>query len=159
MIPRAHRHQTHRIERPIDPVHIALVQIEVVHQVVADLLRSGVVHLEAHRCTAPPVVQLLLDCAQEVAGVILVDVELAVARQAEMPVAQNLCSGKKVREVMANQVAQKNIVALLLGSGQPHKAGKHSRHLHHREPPACAPAPGRRRIPSTLASSFARALT
>ena len=143
MVSRAHRHQAHRIERPVDPVNIARIEIEVLHQVLADFLRGGVVHLEAHRRTAPSVVQLLLDSTQQVARVVLVDVKLAIARQTKVPVPENLRPGKKVRKIVADQVAQKHVVALFFGPGQPNQTGQHPGHLHHRQPPASASASGR----------------
>ena len=73
-----------------------------------ELLRRGVGELEAHRVAAAPLAQLVADRLEEVVGLLLVDVEVAVARDAELGHAGDLEAREEPVEEVPHELAQEH---------------------------------------------------
>ena len=68
---------------PVDFVTIAAVELERLAQLAAQVLRHRRLDLEPHRFAEPAFAQLRLDRAQQIVGLVLLQVEIGVARDAE----------------------------------------------------------------------------
>ncbi len=133
MVAFVHGHEPHGIERPVDDVEIVRGEIERLEQVMKNVRRTFVLDFEPHRRAFAPVVQFLLHRAEQVAHVFLVDVELAVARHAEVPEAEDRRAWKKIGQIVADEVAHEDVVLPVVVARQLHQPREHARHLHHRE--------------------------
>ena len=80
-------HKPCRIQRPVDGVQVALLQVQRPQQRVADLRRAVLLHFQPDGGAAAAVVQLVFDGLQQVGDLLLVNVKLAVARHPKMPAA------------------------------------------------------------------------
>ena len=92
--------------------------------------RAIVFDFEPHRVTFATIVQFVFDRLEQIGGFLFIDVKLAVARDAEMPVAKNLCAGKKIAQVVADQVARERCNPGGLLARQFHHARQDARNLH-----------------------------
>ncbi len=99
----------------------------------ANLRRTGAFDFQPHRVAPPPVVQFVLDRLEQVAHFLLVDVQFAVARHPQLPVAEDLRAGKNVRQEMADQVPEEKVILAQVLARQFDQARQHPRHLHHRQ--------------------------
>jgi peroxiredoxin Q/BCP len=118
-------HEAGRIEGAVDEVEVVLGQVEGFEEVLVDFGGRVVIHLESDGGSFAAVVEFLFDGAEEVSGVVLVDVELAVARHSEVPEAAYFGSGEEVGEMVADHLAQEDVVALIGRAGQLDDAGQH----------------------------------
>ena len=71
------------IERAVDEVDVVLGQLENIEQHAPHVRRAAVLDLEPDGVAARALAQLVLDGAQQIFRFFLVDVEIAVARDAE----------------------------------------------------------------------------
>ncbi len=74
--------------------------------------------------------QFIFDCLQQIGRFFLIDIELAVARDAKMPIVENRCAGKEVRQEMADHLVEKNIFAGCLLGRELDQPGQHAGNLH-----------------------------
>ena len=94
MIAVGQHHQPRGMQRAINQIQVVLGQLEGFQQRLADRRGAIVVNLQPHRVALAAVVQFALHGLEQVAGFLLVNVQLAVPRDAKMPVAENLRAGK-----------------------------------------------------------------
>src|SRR2546422_11722862 len=76
---------------------------------------------------------LIFDRLEEIGGFLFVNVKLAVASDAKLPVTQNFRSGKEVSEQMSDQMTENHVVLLRIITRQLDQARQHAWHLNHRE--------------------------
>ena len=111
MVALIERHESRRIERAVDDIEISSLQLQRASRACADFGSGNPASISSR--TASPLRRLcnsVLDRFEEVGDFLFVDVELAVARDAEMPIAENLCAGKQIGEEMADQFGRENII-------------------------------------------------
>ena len=142
MIALRQRHQPRRVQRPVNQIQVVRGQPQRLEQRLAHKLRALVIDLQPHGVAFAAVVQLVLDRLEQVAGLLLVDVKLAVARHAERPVAQQFVPGKQIRQVMPDQPAQIDVILPRIGPRQLDHARQDARDLHHRHVLEHFPVPG-----------------
>ena len=124
-------HQAQEIDRPLDAVDVFLFQIEDVAKPVGKLLRR-VLHLETDGVAAIEFAQFILDGTEQIARLFLVDVEVAVARDAEHVGAADCDPVEKAADAVLHEVAEENEV-LLCGIivGKRQEPREDARDLHH----------------------------
>ena len=105
------------VDRAVDDEQIVLRQAQVFQKLGADFQRAAVFDLQPHGVAAAAVVQFVFHRLEQVGRFLLVNVKLAVAGDAEMPVAEDFRAGKQVGQIMADQIAQKQIMLLAPGRG------------------------------------------
>jgi len=76
-------HQAEQVERPLQPDRLLLAEREVPAQLRAQRRIHAFLDFEPHGRAAPQVAQLFLDLLEQVLRLLVVDVEVAVARDAE----------------------------------------------------------------------------
>ena len=77
------RNEVRHRKRTIELVHVRFRQIEELEQQITKILRAIGLNFQPHRVAATGTPQLLFDCPQEIFRFLLVDVEIAVSRNAE----------------------------------------------------------------------------
>ena len=122
-------HQPRGVERAVNEIQILLVQPEGFEQRVAEILGALVVNFQAHRVALAAVVQLGLHRLEQIPRFLLVNIQLAVAGDAEGPVADDFGAGEQVGEKMADQLAEKDVIAGRAGAGQRKEARQDGRTL------------------------------
>ena len=90
------------------------------------------INLQPHRVALAAVVQLVLDRLEQVRRLLLVNVELAVARHPERPVTQQPGAREQIRQVMPDQPVQMDVILAPIRARQLHDAWQVARYLHHR---------------------------
>ena len=110
-----------------------MTEVEDLQQAVGHRVGTVVLNLEAHGCTAINMAQLFLDGVKEILCLLLVDVEIAVASDAEEMGPEHLDSVEKGSHVMIDDAAEEDkVVALLLRLlGEGNHARQDPRHLDH----------------------------
>lgn len=106
MVALIEHHQARRVQRSVNQVQVVLGQPQRFEQRLADALRTPMLDLQPHRVAAPAVVQLGFHGLQQVAFLLVVNVQLAVAGDPERPPAQNGRTRKEIREKVPDQVAE-----------------------------------------------------
>jgi hypothetical protein len=66
--------------------------------------------------------EFVFDRLEEVAGVGFVDVELTISGDAEVPESENFCPWKEIGEVMADEVAEVDKIAVVVFAGEANEA-------------------------------------
>jgi hypothetical protein len=123
-------HQPRRVERAVDQVQIVLCQAQRAQQGLADCFGAIVIGFQADGVAFAAVVQFFFNGLEQIAAVLFVDVKLAVARDAKMPVAEDARAGKQIPQEMAHDLAQKNVIAPSVGARQFHHRRQNARRLH-----------------------------
>src|ERR1700730_7958220 len=103
------RKMRHR-KRSIHLVNVVLAQIEKLEEQFAKLSRAIRLYFQPHGVTATRPPQFLLDGAQQILCLLLVDVEIAVARDAKGMHAIEDQTWKKLADVLFNERSQINII-------------------------------------------------
>ena len=103
----------------------------------ANFQRATLIQFEPDGGAFPAVVQFVFDRFEQVVGIFFVEVQLAVARDPEMPVTENVRSGKQIGEVMADELAEKDVILARIIARQFHQLRQHPRHLHDGEMAQC----------------------
>ena len=130
------RHQRREVrhrKRPVESVEIGLAQIEKLEEQFAKILRAIRFHFEPHGVAAARTPQFLLDAAQKIFGFFLVDVEIAVARDAKGVHAIENQTGKKIGDVMFDERSEINVIprfVFALAARHEDQARQDARHLH-----------------------------
>ena len=123
-------HEPHEVERPIDAVDVLFFEVEDFAEA-ADEFFGDVLHFEADGVAAVELAEFVFDGAQEVAGFFLVDVEVAVARDAEHVGAMDFDAVEEAADMGLHEVAEEDevlAVAVFFGEGQ--EAREDARDLH-----------------------------
>ncbi len=131
MVAFADGHEPAGIQGAVNEVEVFRGEIEGLKEVLVDFLGAKTVHLKSDCSAFAAVMQFLFDCAEQVADVFLVDVKLAVAGDAEMPVTEDGGSREKVAQMFSNHLTHKGVMELGLGRREPNQAGKNARDLNH----------------------------
>ncbi|MCY1341494.1 hypothetical protein D9M69_274450 [compost metagenome] len=105
--------QAGQVDRPADAVQLAVVEAELLEQVVGQVRRAGIHHFQAHRVAVAPREQLAAQCAGQVLDVLGVHREVGVAGQAELVAALHLHPGEQVVGVGVDHRGKEHIVVAL----------------------------------------------
>ncbi len=100
--------ETAQVEGFGEFVDLLLVHAEFAHQQFADLLVDVGGHLEADGRAEPAAQQFLLQRLQQVLGVVLLDLEVLVARHAERVVLDDLHAREQLVEVLGDDVLERD---------------------------------------------------
>ena len=124
--------QAPQVERRRQPVDLAVADLQLAAEHVEDLGVDLVLDLEADRRPEPATRQLLLQCGQEVLGVVLLDLEVLVAGDAEGEVLLHEHPGEELVEVAGDDVLERHEplaldvgVDVLLDEDEPRQARRH----------------------------------
>jgi hypothetical protein len=121
-------------ERPVDGVDVARLELELVAE--SSRTFSGQRSSTSSRMAAPKRRRrrLSVHAAQEVAGLVLADLDVGVARDAERRRAEDLHSRKEPVEVRLDELLEEHELLRLAGAARHrHEAGERRRHLDARE--------------------------
>ena len=124
------RHQPRRVQRTVDDVQVLLPQAERTEQCLTDVGRAISFHFQPDGVAFATVVEFVLNRFEQVRDFLFVDVKLAVARDPEMPVAEDLRAREQVRQIVADEVTQENVVPARVLPRQTHEPWQDARHLH-----------------------------
>ena len=120
-------HQAQQIQRPVDTENVLAGQAEVVGEAVEGELVHAILDFQAHGGAAAQVAQLVLDALEEIFGLLLVDVEVAVAGDAEGEGAVDTVAGEELVGAELDDFAEED---------EPFRAAGRGGDLHHaREDP------------------------
>ena len=140
MVALTDNHQSCRIQGAIDQIQIIFGDSQRVQQGLGDWRRAMRVHFQADGVSLATVVQFGLDRFEQIRGLLLIDVELAVACDAKMPITKNLRGRKQVGQIKADKMAHHQIFLARFLLRHSHDARQDARYLHHGEIPDDAPA-------------------
>ncbi len=101
------------IERAVDAVDIVFAQLENLAQDILHVAWAAVLDFQAHRIAAGPLAQFVLDGAQQIFRLFLVDIEVAVARNAEAINLLHFQPGKEVVDMVLNQILDEDVVPFI----------------------------------------------
>ena len=90
----AHTKQPVQVDRTIDPVQVLLVELEVIQQEGTQFFGALARYFETHRGTVAAGGKLALERAHEVVHLLIIDIEIAVARDTELVAALHPHAGK-----------------------------------------------------------------
>ena len=112
-------------------VEVARFEVEDPEQPTSHFLGAILLHLKADGCAAVHMAEFLLDGMEQVVGLLLVDIEVAVTGDAEEVSAQNLHPMEERPDIVLDETAEKDeVVALLVGLvGEGNDARQDARHL------------------------------
>ena len=105
------REQIIHVDRPAQRVDVLLAHAQAADDEVAHRRPHRLGQFEAHDAGHPPLAQLLLDHRQQVVGVLLVHLDVGVARDAEQVVLQHAHAGKQRLQVAADHALQRHEAA------------------------------------------------
>ena len=118
-----------QVDRPVQLVHVFLRKAQVLAEFAEDRLIDALLDFKADRGAAPQVAQLFLDLLQEVLGLLLVDVQVAVARDAEGMGPDELVAGEELSRAELDDVAQEDrALRARLGRGNRDQPREDPRH-------------------------------
>ncbi len=120
------------VDRAVAEVHVVGFEREGLQEAFDDVRMRAGVDLEADRLAATALDQFLLDRTHQVGALHLVDVEVAVAGDAERARMHDLEPGEQCPEVGLHDVGGEHVRALAVDLGQPQDARQRARHLHDR---------------------------
>ena len=132
----AQRGEPVQVHRAAHLVEIGLSELELLEQDVDEVRRAIVRGLEAHRVAVAALRELAFDGAAQVVDLFLVDEQVAVARDAELPAALDLHALEQLADAALHdrrQVAEHERPGVALGARDLHDAGQRPRHLQDRE--------------------------
>ena len=98
----ANRAETIQIHRALDKVHVVFFQAEVIEQEFLQVLRAFMADLDAYGGAIAAGLELAFERSHEIADLFIVDVQVAVARHAELVTTVYLETGEKAIHVHAN---------------------------------------------------------
>ena len=101
--------QAPQIQRTGEAVHLLLGDVELLDQEVERQVVHVLGDLEADRRTEPPAQELGLERLDEVLGLVLLDHDVLVAREAEGVVIEDLHPGEEVAEVVRDEVLERQV--------------------------------------------------
>ena len=81
---RNHRHQAEKVNRPVYLVKIVVCKIKRLQQLIGDVPGTILLDFQSDSIPPAPFAQLKLNCLQEVVGLFLVEVEIAVPGDPEL---------------------------------------------------------------------------
>ena len=124
-----------QVDRPVRPVELLLPQVVDGLQPAHDLLGRAGVYLQPDRIPLAAAFEFVLNGHQQVLGLLLVQVEIAVAGDPKRRRGQDAVSPEKLRRMRLHQVGQEDVIHAppLFGPGQPDEAGQEARDLQHPE--------------------------
>ncbi len=129
-----HRHQVRGAERAGDLVDVARVELELRAQELPDVLRAAVFDLETDRRAETAAAQVVGHAPEQVAGLVLPDLDVGVARDAEGRSAQDLHPGKQAVEIGLDELLEQDeLERLARGPGHRDEPRQRSRDLDPRE--------------------------
>ena len=126
-------HQARRVQRAVDDVQVVFRQVQRAEERRTDLRRAILFQFKPHGRALAAIVQFVFNRLEQIVGVFFVDVQLAVARDAEMPVTKDICARKQIGEVVADEMAEEDVILAWIVAGQFHQPRQHARHLDHGE--------------------------
>lgn len=123
------------VERRGQPEDLALGDVELAHEEAERHIVHVVGDLETDGRAEPAAQQLLLERFDEVLGLVLLDLDVFVARHAEHVVGHDLHAREEVAEVVRDEVFEGQVPRVLDGLGRvdAHEPRQHLRHLDARE--------------------------
>ena len=123
--------QTAEIEWRRQVVHLLLRDVELTHEQAQGHLVHVFGDLEPDGRAEPASKQLLLECLDEVFGLVFVDLDVFIASDSKDVVLDDLHSGEEVAQVVGDEVFQGNKTNPIDGlvSVDAHEAWKHRRNL------------------------------
>ena len=131
-----HLHQAHQVHRAVDLVEVVRAEPELLQQELGHLRRAVVGDLEAHGVAEVALRQLALQRGAQVLHVLLVDEEVAVARDAELVAAEHLHARRRARCTCSCRIEERKtkpcVPARELGRQLDH-ARQDARRLHDRD--------------------------
>ena len=98
----AQRHQT------VDLVAIDVLEFERGAEQIANVVGHAALDLESHRFAEPAPPQLRLDRAQEIVGLVLLQIEVGVARDAEEIRVADVHSGEEPVEMVRDEILEQH---------------------------------------------------
>ena len=101
-----HFRQAHQVDGAVDPVQAALVEVELVEQELRQFLRAVARHFQPHRGAELAAHQLALQGLAQVLDFVLVDPQVAVARDAELRIGDHFAPGEQVRDMRVDDGGQ-----------------------------------------------------
>ena len=129
MIPFQNGHKATRSDRALDGVKVMGLEPQRGQQFPPDLLGAIGADLQPDGLSLAPIVQLGLHRHPHIGDLLLVDVEFAVAGDAEGPPGLHLGDTEETGQIGSDEIGQENRVPLTVRAGQPHQVGQHARHL------------------------------
>ena len=103
-------HQPVQVHRPIGAKHLPRVELKVHPQPFHNLIVGSILNLQPHRIALAPVVQLLAYTFEHRPRLLLLQVEIAVARHPERRHRQHLVPAKHLLYFRFHQLMQKDVV-------------------------------------------------
>ena len=100
--------QTAQVQRPGEHEDLVLGHPEFPHEQVEHMRCDGVLHLQAHRRAETAPAQLPLQGLEKVLRVVLLDLEVLVAGDAEQVVLEDVHSWEQHVEMLGDQVLERN---------------------------------------------------
>ena len=123
------RHESREIQRTVDAVDILLLEVEDFEEPLLHMRGAVFFHFEAHGGAALHLAQFLLDGVEQVARLLLVDIEVAVARDAEEVSALDLHPAEKRLHMLLDDVSEEDIVVAAGLRGKRHEPRQDARGL------------------------------
>ena len=111
--------QAGEVQRAGQRVDLGLGDLQLAHQQVEDLAVDGLLDLQAHRRPEAAPHELLLQGLEEVLGVVLLDLQVLVAGEAEGVVLQHLHAREQLLQVRGDDVLHGDVAA----AGRPPGSG------------------------------------
>ena len=111
---RNERRQMRHRKGTVDLVEIHFAEIEKLEQQLAEIFRAIGFYFEPDGIAAAGTPQFLLDAAEKIVGFFLVDVEIAVARDAESVRAIEKQAGEKIGDVMFDEGREVDVIPRLV---------------------------------------------
>ncbi len=131
--------QAAQIERAGQAVDLLRGDVELADQQVERDVVHVVGDLEPDRRPEPAAQQLGLERLDEVLGLVLLDHDVLVAREAERVVVEHLHAGEEVVEVVRDELLEREVAHRVAVVRHLDEAGQHRRHLEARELLAAGP--------------------
>src|SRR4030095_15900255 len=150
-------------EGPIESVEVGIRQLEKLQEEIGEIVRTIGFHFQPHGVAPARTPEFLFDAAQEVVRFLLVNVKVAVPRDAKGVHAVEQEAGEKISHVLLNQGSEINVVptvVALLSSRQMDQARDGARYLDdgvHRLPTFFGPSPDEQVV--TLVQELRKGMT
>ena len=129
-----------QVQRCRQAIDLGRVDAQLAHDEVEHVVVDLVVDLEPHRRPEPPPRQFLLQCGQEVLGVVLLDLDVLIAGDAEGEVLAHLHPGEELLQMGRDHVLQRDKTRVIGvergvrgGHFDAHEPRQQRRHLDSRE--------------------------
>ncbi len=116
------------VDGAVHAIDLAGRETEIRLQAVDDFLVGTRLNFQAHRRTLPAAVKLHVHRFQDAAGLLFLEIEVAVARDAKGGGGKYFVAVVKPLGECVNDVMQKDILDAVLGRREAHQAGQSARH-------------------------------